>query len=68
MFGSKHLYPFYILKDLIEYIKTLKYYYHGTTLFTFMHDFNLVHEGHPNELGAKKWAKHLIEVLDKYYE
>ena len=65
----KHLYPFYILKDLIEYIKTLKYYYHGTTLFTFMYDSNnLVHEGHPNELGAKKWAKHLIEVLDKYYE
>tara|TARA_B110001454_G_scaffold212286_1_gene228927 strand:- start:3749 stop:4645 length:897 start_codon:yes stop_codon:yes gene_type:complete len=70
----KHLYPFYILKNMIEYMKTLKYYYHGTTLHTFIYheskdgSFPRLTDGHPNVLGAKMWAKHLVQVLEKYYE
>jgi len=70
----KHMYPFYMLEDLIDYVKTLKYYYHGTTLFTFIHkelkdgSFPRLTDGHPNVLGAKMWAKHLVEVLEKCYE
>jgi len=68
------MYPFYILEDLIDYVKTLKYYYHGTTLYTFIHkelkdgSFPRLSDGHPNVLGAKMWAKHLVEVLEKCYE
>ena len=66
---AKYYYPFYILKDMIEYIKTLKYYYHETTLHSFIYqESNRVFDGHPNALGAKMWAKHLVQVLEKYYE
>ena len=66
---EKHYYPFYILKDMVEYIKTLKYYYHETTLNSFIYqESNFVHDGHPSVSGAKMWAKHLVQVLEKYYE
>ena len=54
---------------MVEYIKTLKYYYHETTLNSFIYqESNFVHDGHPSVSGAKMWAKHLVQVLEKYYE
>ena len=66
-----HMYPFYILEDLIDYIKNIRNYYTDNTLHKFVHLTEAYHKGnngHPNELGAKMWAKHLVEVLEKNYE
>ena len=66
---------------LLTYIKSLKYYYHGeseqtSTLYKFIHmrfnadgkvneDYFKGNSDHPNELGAKMWAKHLVGVLNE---
>ena len=59
--------------ELLTYIKSLKYYYHGdsvetNTLWNFIHmrpdkNYYTGNGDHPNELGAKMWAKYLVEVL-----
>ncbi len=59
--------------ELLTYIKSLKYYYHGdsvetNTLWNFIHmrpdeNYYKGNSDHPNELGAKMWAKYLVEVL-----
>tara|TARA_Y100000004_G_C8926688_1_gene417945 strand:+ start:119 stop:949 length:831 start_codon:yes stop_codon:yes gene_type:complete len=56
-------------KELIRYIKSIKNYYQDTTLWKFImfrdnEDYFKGNGGHPNELGAKKWAEHLEEVLE----
>jgi len=60
-----------ILYDLLEYIKSLKYYYHDQVLFNFCHfreddSYHKGNDGHPNELGSKMWAKHLKGVIENY--
>ena len=57
--------------SLIEHIKSLKYYYNDEILFNFCHfreneDYYRGNDGHPNELGAKMWAKHLKGVIENY--
>lgn len=62
-----------INEDLIDYIKDLKYYYTDITLWSFANanvdsdEYNKGNSGHPNELGAKMWAKHLTEVLEEKF-
>ena len=62
-----------INEDLIDYIKDLKYYYTDITLWSFANtkadseEYNKGNSGHPNELGAKMWAKHLTEVLKEKF-
>jgi len=58
--------------NLIDYIKDLKYYHNSPTLYNFIHnrdndDYYKGNQGHPNELGAKMWAKHLTEVLKEKF-
>ena len=58
-----------ISEKLIRYIKSIKNYYQDTTLWKFImcrdnEDYFKGNSGHPNELGAKKWAEHLEEVLE----
>jgi hypothetical protein len=58
-----------VSKELIRYIKSIKNYYRDTTLWQFVmcrdnKDYVKGNGGHPNELGAKKWAEHLTEVLE----
>jgi hypothetical protein len=62
-----------INEDLIDYIKDLRYYYTDITLWSFTNgnvdsdEYNKGNSGHPNELGAKMWAKHLTEVLKEKF-
>ena len=58
-----------ISEKLIRYIKSIKNYYRDTTLWKFImcrdnEDYFKGNGGHPNELGAKKWAEHLEKVLE----
>ena len=66
-----------LLYDLIEYIKDLKYYHNSPTLHSFIttdrddglnSDYHEGNQGHPNELGAKMWAKHLVKVLQEKFD
>jgi len=65
-----------IQEDLIDYIKNLKYYYRDTTLWQFIHrgkynendEYHKGNDDHPNELGAKMWAKHLVGVLKEKFD
>ncbi len=59
--------------NLIDYIKGLKYYYNDITMFKFIFDrdnddYYKGNDGHPNELGAKMWAKHLVPVLKEKFD
>ena len=59
--------------NLIDYIKDLKYYHNSPTLYNFIHnrdndDYYKGNQGHPNELGAKMWAKHLVGVLEEKFD
>jgi len=58
---------------LINYIKSLNYYYTENTLWKFIHkrdneDYHKENEGHPNELGSDKWAEELIKIIGDKYE
>ncbi len=66
-----------LLYDLIEYIKDLKYYHSSPTLHSFIttdrddglnSEYHEGNQGHPNELGAKMWAKHLVKVLQEKFD
>ena len=61
-----------LLYNLIEYIKDLKYYHNSPTLYNFIHnrdndEYHKGNQGHPNELGANMWAKHLVKVLEEKF-
>lgn len=72
----KHQQSPILLYDLIEYIKGLKYYHNSPTLLSFIIDrdnglnseYHEGNQGHPNELGAKMWAKHLVNVLQEKFD
>ena len=57
-----------LYEDLIDYVKSLKHYYNDTTLQSFCNkrkndDYHKGNGGHPNELGSKMWAKHLVKII-----
>jgi hypothetical protein len=59
--------------DVLNYIKNIRNYYTDTTQHKFVHNrrtnmYYKGNDGHPNELGAKMWAKELDKIIIELYD